>query len=149
MTHTDQTEALRYQSPEFAIYHLIDDCPPATVIRELVKNAEENAVRLQPPGRIEWFIEEVEGVPKLGLFNEGQGMSEEALSRLMDLASTGKELGIDKNYGQGGKLSALKVSPHGVVYRSCKDGRVCQIMLAAEQRPGLDFPTYVKKRQLI
>jgi hypothetical protein len=76
-------------------------------------------------------------------------MSGDDLARLMDLASTGKTLGLDNNYGQGGKISALKVSPHGVIYRSCKDGQVCQIILAAEQRPGLDFPHYVKQRQFI
>jgi hypothetical protein len=140
-------EALQYRNQAFAIHHLIADCPPRTVIRELVKNAEENATLLQPPGRIEWFIEDVQGVPKLGLYNEGPGMGSEELFRLMDLASTGKKLGIDNNYGQGGKISALKVSPQGVVYRSCKAGKVCQIMLAAENHSGSDFPVYVKRRQ--
>jgi hypothetical protein len=147
MTRNTRSECLQYRNQEFAIHHLIADCPPATVVRELVKNAEENSVALEPPGRIEWFIEMVQGVPKLGLYNEGPGMDGDDMSRLMDLASTGKRLGIDNNYGQGGKISALKVSPHGVLYRSCKAGRVSQIMLAAEQKPGVDFPLYVKKRQ--
>jgi len=149
MTETVRNEIIRYRNESFAIHHLIADCPPFTVVRELLKNAEENAASLQPPGRIEWFIEEVGGVPKLGLLNEGPGMSSDDLARLMDLASTGKTLGLDNNYGQGGKISALKISPHGVVYRSCKAGQVCQIILAAEQRPGFDFPIYVKKKQLI
>jgi hypothetical protein len=141
-------EIIRYRNEAFAIHHLIADCPPFTVVRELLKNAEESAACLQPPGRIEWFIEEVGSVPKLGLFNEGPGMSGEELARLMDLASTGKTLGLDNNYGQGGKISALKNSPHGVIYRSCKAGCVCQVILAAEQRSGIDYPVYVKKRQL-
>lgn len=149
MSHNVGHEALRYRNQEFAIHHLIADCPPATVIRELVKNAEENAMLLQPPGRIEWFVEQIEGVPKLGLYNEGPGMRGPELWRLMDLASTGKKLGIDNNYGQGGKISALKVSPHGVVFRSCTAGRVSQIVLAAEQRPGLDFPVHIKKPHFI
>jgi hypothetical protein len=149
MLETVRHETLKYRNESFAIHHLISDCPPFTVVRELLKNAEENAASIQPPGRIEWFIEEVGGVPKLGLFNEGPGMSGDEVARLMDLASTGKTLGLDNNYGQGGKISALKVSPGGVIYRSCKAGRVCQIILAAEQRPGLDFPLYVKKRQFI
>lgn len=149
MTESIRNETIRYRNESFAIHHLIADCPPFTVVRELLKNAEENAAALQPPGQIEWFIEDVGRVAKLGLFNEGPGMSGDDLARLMDLASTGKTLGLDNNYGQGGKISALKVSPQGVIYRSCKNGRVCQIILAAEQRPGFDFPTYVKKRQLI
>lgn len=149
MTERIRNETIHYRNEAFAIHHLIADCPPFTVIRELLKNAEENAASLHPPGRIEWFIEEVGGVPKLRLFNEGPGMSGDDLARLMDLASTGKILGLNNNYGQGGKISALKTSPHGVIYRSCRDGRVCQIILAAEQRPGFDFPVYVKKRQPI
>src|SRR5688572_5817438 len=136
MTETVRNETIRYRNEAFAIHHLIADCPPFSVVRELLKNAEENAITVHPSGRIEWFIEEVGGVPKLGLFNEGPGMSGDELARLMDLASTGKTLSLDQNYGQGGKISALKASPDGVVYRSCKNGRVCQIILAAEQRPG-------------
>ncbi len=149
MSEAARSELLQYRDQAFAIHHLIADCPPGTVIRELAKNAEENAVLMAPPGSIEWFTEVVEGVPKLGLYNEGPGMDGEELSRLMDLASTGKRLGIEENYGQGGKISALKVSPHGVVYRSCTAGSVSQIILAAEQRPGADFPLYVKKRQTV
>jgi hypothetical protein len=146
MTQNFHNERLQYRNQDFAIYHLISDCPPQTVIRELVKNAEENAALLSPPGRIEWFVENVNGVPKLGLYNEGPGMNSEELSLLMDLASTGKKLGIDNNFGQGGKISALKVSPHGVVYRSCTGGRIHQIMLAAEQPDEAPFPTFVKRR---
>lgn len=149
MTEAARIEILQYRDQAFAVHHLIADCPQGTVIRELAKNAEENAVQMGPPGRIEWFTELVEGVPKLGIYNEGPGMDGDELSRLMDLASTGKRLGVDNNYGQGGKISALKVSPHGVVYSSCKAGRVSQIILAAEERPGADFPLYVKKRQSV
>src|SRR5437868_15092734 len=106
MTETVRNETLRYRNESFAIYHLITDCPPFTVVRELLKNAEENAAMLHPPGRIEWFIEEVDGVPKLALFNEGPGMSGEDLARLMDLASTGKSLELDNNDDQAGKISA-------------------------------------------
>src|SRR4051812_38615612 len=115
MTEAIRNETIRYRNESFAIHHLIADCPPFTVVRELLKNAEENAAMLHPPGRIEWFVEERCGVPKLALFNDGPGMSGEDLGRLMDLASTGKTLGLENNYGQGGKISALKTSPHGVI----------------------------------
>jgi hypothetical protein len=137
-------EAIKYLNQHFAIHHLIEDCPAHTVIRELLKNAEENAVLLSPPGRIEWFAEEVNGVKKLGLFNEGPGMSDDDLRRLMDMASTGKTLSVEQNFGQGGKVSGLKVSPAGLVYRSCKGGYVHQMVLAAEHPPGVDHPVYVK-----
>lgn len=149
MTTLVRNEELRYRNEAFAIHHLIDDCPPFTVVRELLKNAIENAALLTPPGRVEWFTEKVNGVPKIGLRNEGPGMSGDELAELMDLASTAKRLGTDANYGQGAKVSGLKVSPYGMVYRSCKAGRVSQIVLAGEQRPDCDFPVYVKKRQRV
>src|SRR5260370_22163126 len=144
-----RNDTLKYRNESFAIHHLIDDCPSSTVVRELVKNAEDASSLSSPPGKIEWFEENCHGVRKLGLFNEGAGMSGEDLDRLMDLASTDKTLGVENNYGQGGKVSALKVSPRGVVYRSCKRGRVCQIVLAAEQRSALDHPLYVKIQQAV
>jgi hypothetical protein len=144
-----RNETLRYRNEAFAIHHLIDDCPSSTVVRELLKNAEDAASLRNPQGTIEWFVEDFHGTRKLGLFNEGPGMSAEDLDRLMDLASTAKTLGVESNYGQGGKVSALKVSPRGVVYRSCTDRRVCQIVLAAEERLGFDHPLYVKERQRV
>jgi hypothetical protein len=142
-------ETLKFQNVEFAIHHLIEDCPAHTVVRELIKNAQENATLLNPPGKMECFQEKVNGVRKLGFFNEGPGMSDGDLRRLMDMASTGKTLGTSDNFGQGGKVSGLKVSPRGLVYRSCKNGQVCEIVLAAETRTGMSYPTYVKKRVLV
>jgi hypothetical protein len=145
MARSLQHEAIKFLNESFAIHHLIEDCPAHTVVRELTRNAEENArLLLDTPGRIEWFIEKVNDVNKLGLFNEGPSMSATDLSRLMDMASTGKTLSVEQNFGQGGKVSGLKASPAGLVYRSCKDGSVNQITLAAEYPSGADHPIYVK-----
>ena len=93
-----QHDQLRYRNEAFAIHHLIDDCPPPTVVRELIKNAVENAVLHKPPGRIEWFVEKVNGVRKLGLYNEGPGMSGDfyisSMSIVPDEASTVALLGL-------------------------------------------------------
>lgn len=143
---TVKHDPITFKHPDFAIHQLIENCPSHTVVRELLKNAEENAVLLSPPGRVEWFVEDVRGTRKLGLFNEGPGMSAEELRRLMDVASTGKTLGMDQNFGQGGKVSGLKVSPAGLIYRSCHRGKVSEIMLAAEPRADVPYPLYVKRR---
>ncbi len=39
MSETVRNETIRYRNEAFAIQHLIADCPPFTVIRELLKNA--------------------------------------------------------------------------------------------------------------
>jgi hypothetical protein len=142
-------ERVLFDNQEFAICHLIDDCPPFTVVRELTKNAIEAAVGHSPPGRIEWFSEIVDGVPKIGLFNEGPGMSESDLRRYTNFASSGKVQGLEAHYGHGGKVSALKVSPIGVIYRSCQGGRVRQVVLFREHQPGRDYPVTVRLRQFI
>lgn len=140
-----KNEPLIYRNPTFAIHHLIEDCPPSTVIRELTRNAIDAAILASPPGRIAWFKEEVEGIDKLGIYNEGPGMSGLELAELTDVASTTKVLSIDDNYGQGGKISGLKASPFGLIYRSCNRGVVSQIILAREVEGNRT--TYVKKRQ--
>jgi hypothetical protein len=144
-----RNEPIQFRNQPFFIHKFIENCPSMTVIRELLKNAEDAALGVSPAGTVKWFTESVGDVPKLGLFNEGPGMSGEDLSRLMDLASTGKQLGIDQNFGQGAKVSGLKVSPFGMVYRSCHLGRVSQITLAAEHQAGFDHPVYVKRRTYI
>lgn len=143
---------LNFENVAFAVSQLIVNCPPSTVVRELLQNAIDSATsKPGKPGEISWFIEEMnwndKSVKKIGLYNEGPGMTGEDLNRLMDLASTNKQLGINENYGQGGKISSLKVSPAGVIYRSCKHGSVSEIILCSEHHQGCDFPVYVKKRR--
>jgi hypothetical protein len=41
MLQTVRNEALKYRNEAFAIHHLITDCPPFTVVRELLKNARK------------------------------------------------------------------------------------------------------------
>lgn len=36
MTHAIRNDSIRYRNEEFAIHHLIADCPAVTVIRELL-----------------------------------------------------------------------------------------------------------------
>jgi hypothetical protein len=142
-------EELKFRQTAFAVFHQIEDCPPFMAIRELTVNAIEAVKLINPPGSIGWFKTTIDGIPKIGLFNEGPGMSADALWRLMDLASTSKELGSDRNYGQGAKVACLKISPAGVIYRSCHQGQVCQIVLCMETRSDLDYPVAVKKRYRI
>jgi hypothetical protein len=136
-------EPIRYENGEFAISQAIGNCPDHTVIWELVRNAVENARLAVPePGRIEFFVELwPNGKRKLGLYNEGPGMSRSSLSRLMNMAATGKELGEDKNFGQGAKVSGMAASPAGLIYRSCTgQGEAWELQLLMEQPEGLPYP---------
>jgi hypothetical protein len=60
MTTTLRHERIKYRNTDFAIHRLIEDCPPHTVVRELLKNAEEAAVR---PGPTHQTLPELSPVP--------------------------------------------------------------------------------------
>lgn len=127
-------EPVLIDNPGFFVTNVMKDCPAKTVIRELLQNAIE-ACREAGGGKIEWFAERWRGVTKLGLYNEGQGMSMDELNRRMNIANSGKGLGFDRNFGQGAKMSAGKASPYGLVYRSCKSGLVYEIWLQVRDQP--------------
>jgi len=133
-----QYEYVRISNFSFMIANSIRVCPAHTVIRELLQNAIENVLGVSPPGKIEWFREKWNGIEKIGLYNEGPGMSAAELYELMQIASSGKNLGMDKNFGQGAKLSAGKASPYGYLVRSCKNGIVseCWLQLIDEADGG-------------
>lgn len=118
-------EPVLIDNPGFFVTNVMKDCPAKTVIRELLQNAIEAC----EGGKIEWFAESWRGVLKLGLYNEGPGMSMDELNRRMNIANSGKGLGFDRNFGQGAKMSAGKASPYGLIYRSCKSGLVYEIWL--------------------
>ena len=114
----------------FFITAVMKDCPVQAVIRELLQNAIEAS---GPGARIEWFIFEWEGTPKLGLYNAGSGMSAKELDVRMNIASSGRRLGYDANFGQGAKMSAGAASPYGLVYRSCHRHRVSELWLQVRE----------------
>jgi hypothetical protein len=124
-------EPLQIADETFLINRLIEQAPSATLIRELFKNAEENA-SLAAPGnrRIEIYPVEINGVRKLAFWNTGVGMSAEELRRATDLSSSiNKTMALDGNFGIGAKVSGLSVSKSGIRYRSCKAGRVHQVTI--------------------
>jgi hypothetical protein len=129
MTGVLHHETLKFHNVEFAIHHLIEDCPAHTVVRELIKNAEENATLLSPAGKMECFQEKVGGVRKLGFFNEGPGMSADDLRRLMDMASTGKTLGTSTE--RGIMARPLTMRP----YSHFRDGQLVLTRLRLDDSP--------------
>src|SRR5215471_10247697 len=88
---TRHDEAIPIANPGFFIANVMKDCPKHTVIRELI----QNAIEASGPGQtIAFFKAEWHGVPKLGLYNEGAGMTMYELEQRMAIASSGKALGF-------------------------------------------------------
>ena len=129
------SEPLNIHNRSFLIKRLIEQAPRTTMIREIFKNAEENAA-LTPGGKgIVWIYPSIiDGIRKLSFWNTGIGMDENELRTATELsASINKSMGLDENYGIGAKVSGLAVSPNGMIYRSCKNGSVHQVTIGYDE----------------
>ncbi len=134
---TAQITQLRVGDENFLVTSMIDRCPRSMMLRELVRNAVE-AAQTAPAGegRVEICGIEIEGAMKLAIWNSGRGMDPEELFRMCDIASSiRKENRLDQNFGMGAKVASLPSNRHGMRYRSCNAGRVCEVMIG--QRGGV------------
>jgi hypothetical protein len=55
-------------------------------------------------------------------------------------SSVNKSMSLDGNFGIGAKVSGLAASPEGIRYRSCKNGRVHEVVIGWDDEQG----TYVR-----
>jgi tetratricopeptide (TPR) repeat protein len=131
MSAADNVAPLTVSNELFLVTSLIDRCPKTMMLRELVVNAIEAAVQTigrSPSIEIEQRI--IGGAPKLCIWNTGPGMSESELDLVCDISSSiGKTVSLDGNFGMGAKVASLGSNTTGLVIRSCKAGRVSQVIL--------------------
>lgn len=118
----------------FMVATMIERCPRTMMARELTMNAIEAAAKAPIGQRFVKFIArelpDFPGTKKLSIWNTGPGMDAETLSHVCDLAaSIGKEMGLEHNFGMGGKVASLPSNTLGMRYRSCKNGVVSQVEL--------------------
>src|SRR5258708_32799306 len=130
MTTTAVTP-LQVADESFIVASMIERCPKTMMIREPMKNALE-AVPSAPDGRrlVEISAVPVDGVSKLVIWNTGLGMDAKELLAICDIASSlGKEKSLTGNFGMGAKVASLPSNQRGMRYRSCKNGRVHEVIL--------------------
>jgi len=121
----------------FLIASTIERCPKIMMVRELMMNAlEAAALAPEQSRRVEVSAKKLDGVPKLTIWNTGPGMDSHELHDMCDLASSiGKRKGLDENFGMGAKVASLPSNKLGMRYRSCKQGRVNEVILC--ERDGI------------
>ena len=127
---------IQIDDTDFLVATTIERCPRTMMIRELAKNALE-AASLAEAGQRQVIFRTVEfgETQKLAIWNTGPGMNAGELYRMCDLASSiRKEKGLDANFGMGAKVASLPSNKLGIIYRSCKDGNVNEVILC--QREG-------------
>src|SRR6516225_1188198 len=90
------------------------------------------AARLAPEDKrqIEISAEPVDGTAKLAIWNTGPSMDAAELYRMSNIASSiGKEKSLTGNFGMGAKVASLPSNQEGIRYRSCKFGRVHEVII--------------------
>ncbi len=132
-----QITQLRVGDENFLVTSMIDRCPKSMMLRELVRNAIEAAQTALPGARaVEISSVEIDGAPKLAIWNTGRGMDPEELFRMCDIASSiRKQNSLAQNFGMGAKVASLPSNRFGMRYRSCHEGRVSEVMIG--QRGGV------------
>lgn len=123
-------EALRIFDVAFVVTSQIERAPHWTMIRELTMNAIEAAASSKGDKIVHWTSANYNGVRKAVIWNTGPGMDAAELKAATDLAcQIDKSLGLDQNFGVGAKVSSLGNNKVGMRFRSCKAGRVSEVML--------------------
>jgi hypothetical protein len=120
----------------FLIENLGKDAGELQYLRELTQNAFEAIHRAgrSVDGRVEIDYEEVEGIKKLRITDNGIGMTpdevQDNINRLS--ASTGIQA-FDKNFGIGAKITAAVRNPFGVMFKAWKDGEASLTILGRQE----------------
>ncbi len=128
---TSAVTALAVADEEFLVASLIERCPRAMMPRELTMNALEAAQHAPEDRRlVEISALPIDGVPKLAIWNTGPGMDAGELLGICNIASSlGKEKSLNGNFGMGAKVASLPSNQRGMRYRSCKNGKVHEVIL--------------------
>jgi len=131
MSHSSAVAALHVADEAFLVASMIERCPKTMMIRELVMNALEAAKHAPSNCRlVEISPVQIDGVTKLAIWNTGPGMNAGELRSICDIASSlRKEKSLTGNFGMGAKVASLPSNQVGMRYRSCKAGRVHEVIL--------------------
>jgi hypothetical protein len=120
---------LRVDDEDFLVASTIERCPKTMMIRELVMNALEAAQNSERK-TVEIGITEFLSAPKLTIWNTGPGLDDAELLKICNIAaSLRKEKSLSANFGMGAKVASLPSNQIGMRYRSCKSGKVHQLLL--------------------
>jgi hypothetical protein len=123
-------EALDIFDVAFMVTSQIDRAPQWTMVRELTMNAIEAASKAQGEKIVHWTSALWKGTRKAVIWNPGPGMDAAELKSATNLAcEIDKSLGLDENFGVGAKVSSLRNNRLGMRFRSCKAGKVSEVIL--------------------
>jgi hypothetical protein len=140
------TQRMQVEDTTFLIDRLGADCAPLQYVRELTSNAiqaiqERQRQGWRGQGRIIWDVDWPLIPPlqayKLRISDNGTGMTGPQIQRYINqLSSSGREQGLDKNFGLGAKIAGCVTNPAGMLYRSWVSGAGVVATLWKDPRAG-------------
>ncbi len=103
------------------------DCAPLQYLREFTENAIQAIEDAGNSGDIVWTYDrnwyKKNGSYKATIIDNGVGMTGREIAKYINkIFSSGKQLGLTKNYGIGAKIAAAPLNPRGIEYWAWKDG---------------------------
>ena len=124
MARTTLLDDMGVANVGFLLENLGKDAGELQYLRELVQNSIESIQKARVgEGKIEIDFDEIEGIRKLRITDNGSGMTADDVRSNINMlsASTGVQA-FDKNFGIGAKITAAVRNPFGVTYKTWKDG---------------------------
>ena len=103
------------------------DCAPLQYLREFTENGIQAIEQAGTPGKIVWTFDrnwyKNNGSYKAAIIDNGIGMTGREIAQYINkIFSSGKQLGLTKNYGIGAKIAAAPLNPRGIEYWTWKEG---------------------------
>jgi hypothetical protein len=104
------------------------DCADLQFLREFTENGIQAVEDAGGEGNVVWTYDrrwhEKNGSYKATIIDNGIGMTGRDVAKYINkIFSSGKALGLDKNYGIGAKVAAAPLNPRGLEYWTWKDGK--------------------------
>jgi hypothetical protein len=127
-TADTKTLPLQVANTGFMLDRMGMDCAPLQFLRELTQNAIEAILR--KPERsgeiiwdVDWITYDLEGLFKLCVIDDGDGMTgEELVQYINHLSSSGNIQSHYANFGVGAKIAAATRNHAGLIYLSWRNG---------------------------
>ncbi|GAA2027576.1 ATP-binding protein [Pseudokineococcus marinus] len=115
-------ESMDVRNPTIAFELLAKDAHPLQQYREITTNALQ-AGASEVLWDVDWHTVRTRGVWRLACIDNGEGMTSPDLVRYINtLFVSGRQQGVDGNFGIGAKVTAGARNPAGVVYASWREG---------------------------
>lgn len=139
-------QQMKVENMEFLIERMSSDCGPFQFVRELTENSIQAIQARKANGwkgqakivwDVDWHLVENDNVYKLEISDNGTGMTGAEIQKYINrLASSGREQGLQKNFGMGAKITALVNNPRGLIYKSWVNDEGVVAILCKDREAG-------------